>query len=505
MLMKSRYLFALTIAVTSMLSACGDGGGGSATTAAVATTGTTTLVASSTVQNLCQSPRTGLDPLNGNTPYPDKQGTLANEKTWLRSWIDETYLWYKEVPTTLNPDNYSSAIAYFNDLKTNAITASGKPKDQFHFTYTSAEWDALSQQSVELGYGINWATSPSGTKPRKWVITYVESGSPSANAGLRRGDQLFSVDNVDFLNSSDSASVAALNAGLFPATAGETHQFVVTRAASNISVTLAASNVTTTPVQNVKTIATATGNVGYLTFNSHNAVSELQLINAINQLKSAGITDLVLDLRYNGGGYLNIASELAYMIAGPTATAGKTFEQTQFNDKYLPGTPTPFYSTTQGFSATSGQALPYLGLKKVSVLTTAGTCSASESVINSLQGIDIEVDVIGAQTCGKPYGFYPTPNCGTTYFAIQFKGVNNKGFGDYADGIPPTCSVADDFTHAIGDPAEGQLAAALSYRNNRVCPAASSGVQLPGQALSSPMLLVRPISKEIAIYTAGKK
>ena len=92
---------------------------------------------------------------------------------------------------------------------------------------------------------------------------------------------------------------------------------------------------------------------------------------------------------------------------------------------------------------------------------------------------------IGSTTCGKPYGFYPQDNCGTTYFTIQFKGVNEAGFGDYTDGFSPQnavgaigssipgCSVADDFAHALGDPLEGQFAAALAYRNTQTCPAPS--------------------------------
>ncbi|MES2047184.1 MAG: hypothetical protein V4447_02205 [Pseudomonadota bacterium] len=118
-----------------------------------------------------------------------------------------------------------------------------------------------------------------------------------------------------------------------------------------------------------------------------------------------------------------------------------------------------------------------------------------------MQGIDIEVTLIGATTCGKPYGFYPAPNCGTTYFTIQFQGVNNKGFGDYADGIAATCNVADDFTHALGDTAEGQLAAALKYNSTKVCPAVSSGVMLQGESEPKKMQLVRPLGKEIAIYS----
>ena len=142
----------------------------------------------------------------------------------------------------------------------------------------------------------------------------------------------------------------------------------------------------------------------------------------------------------------------------------------------------------------AGTPLPYLGLKRVTVLTTSGTCSASEAVINGLRGADVQVDVIGSTTCGKPYGFTPVPNCGTTYFSIEFKGVNNKGFGDFSDGLAPTCQVADDLSRPLGDRSEGLLAAALSYRETGTCPPASRARQVP-------MEIVRHPAREISIYT----
>jgi carboxyl-terminal processing protease len=93
---------------------------------------------------------------------------------------------------------------------------------------------------------------------------------------------------------------------------------------------------------------------------------------------------------------------------------------------------------------------------------------------------------IGSTTCGKPYGFYPQDNCGTTYFSIQLKGINDQGFGDYPDGFSPAnatgpvgvqmpgCAVADDLDHALGDPKEARLAAALGYVATGTCPAASA-------------------------------
>ncbi|GIT39401.1 MAG: hypothetical protein Ct9H300mP8_05970 [Gammaproteobacteria bacterium] len=138
----------------------------------------------------------------------------------------------------------------------------------------------------------------------------------------------------------------------------------------------------------------------------------------------------------------------------------------------------------EGFLASQGAALPTLDLERLFVLTGPGTCSASESIINGLRGIDVDVVQIGASTCGKPYGFYAFDNCGTTYFSIQFRGSNAKGFGDYTDGFSPTnepssgtplpgCFVLDDFDHALGDPLEGRLNTALAYRINGVCPTAA--------------------------------
>ncbi len=448
---------------------------------------TTGLPPSSMFAAKCAAPRSGIDPGTGQA-YPDKPGTLDDEKTWLRSWTDELYLWYREVPSA-DAASYHTAIDYFDVLKTPAITASGKPKDRFHFTYATSDWEALAQSGVQAGYGLQWAllaTRP----PRKLVVADTEPGSAAANANLGRGAVVLTIDGVDVENGSD---VTTLNEGLYPSALNETHTFVVRDlgASTSRTVMLTSGSFASVPVKDVAALPTASGSVGYMLFNDHLATAEAALIAAIGQLKTAGVTDLVLDMRYNGGGYLDIASELAYMIAGPTATAGKTFERTEFNDKY-PTTdpvtgeslqPMPFWDKALGFTAPNGQVLPYLGLPRVFILTGPDTCSASESVMNSLRGIDVQVIQIGSTTCGKPYGFYPWDNCGTTYFSIQFQGVNDKGFGDYADGFTPGgtgatglpgCQVADDFTHVLGDPNEGRLAAALAYRASQSCPAATT-------------------------------
>lgn len=456
---------------------------------------------SSSFASRCAAPRTGTDPTTGR-PYADRPGSRVEENNFLRSWTHELYLWYREVPDR-NPAS-SATPAYFDALKTSATTASGNPKDRFHFTYPTDQWVALSQSGVEAGYGAQWVVIAS-RPPRQVVVAYTEPGSPATAPGvnLTRGAQVLAVDGADVVNAADNASIDVLNEGLFPSGPGRSHTFSILDRGSQTPrlVTMIATNVTSTPVQNVGTIRRS-GTVGYLLFNDHIATAEAQLIAAFGQLQAAGVSDLVLDVRYNGGGYLDIASEVAYMIAGPAPTTGQGFERTMFNDKHpntnpvtgRPLTAVPFHTTSLGFSGPEGQPLPTLNLSRVFVLTSPNTCSASEAIVNGLRGVGVQVVQIGTTTCGKPYGFYPEDNCGTTYFSIQFQGVNAQGFGDYPDGFSPAntvsspgvglpgCSVADDFTRALGDPAEGRLAAALAYRIDQRCPPATSGAASAGQA-----------------------
>ena len=525
--------FALVACLAAMLSACGGGGGGGSTPVASGPVAYSepALPAEFSVAQQCTAPRPSgtLDPFSRQL-YGDIQGSLTTEKLWVRVFVNDTYLWYQDVvaldpalfvpgasvthtePSTNNTStvslksNLDAVQAYFNSQRSLQLTASGKPKDQFHFTYLTEEWVSLSTAGSSVGFGFELELLAS-YPPRKVVVAYAEPGSPAALNNMGRGAQFVSVNGV-LVSDGDPA---VLNEGLFSPVAGKPYTFQVLDQGSSAprTVTLTAGTVVSTPVQNVRTLPAPNSGVGYMQFNDHMARAESQLIAAVQQLKSAnngaGITDLVLDLRYNGGGFLDIASELAYMIAGPAATVGKTFEKTSYNNKNPfqqtdADTVTPFHALTQGFSTTVGQALPHLALPRVFVITGKGTCSASEAIINGLNGAGIKVILMGGTSCGKPYGFYPQDNCSVTYFTIQFKGVNQAGFGDYADGFSPGgtgtpanqlpgCVVADDFTKPLGDPTEARLAAALLYRDKGLCPPSVSVLRSrPGElALGEPL------------------
>ncbi|MFY8274028.1 S41 family peptidase [Pseudoalteromonas sp. SSDWG2] len=443
------------------------------------------------------------------------KGQCANtldQKNWLRSWSNETYLWYDEI-VDRDPSSIAGVIDYFDVLKTEQTTSSGAPKDNFHFSIPTDEWQQMQQSGASLGYGFNFKVIK-GAPPREVVVTYTEPNTAAVTAGVQRGWEIVAVNGVDVVNSNN---VDAINGALFPSSANTNTEFTFKLVGSNEErrISLTSGEVIQDPVMNVKTINTNTGSVGYIQFNDHNAPAERQLYDAFRQLDVANVTDLVIDMRYNGGGYLAMAAQLGYMIAGADNTRDLVFEQTIFNDKYpttnpvtgAPLTPFPFIDEYIGFDPdsgiTDGTKLPSLNLERVFVLAGSRTCSASEALVNGLRGIPdsrgFEVVLIGGNTCGKPYGFYPTDNCDTTFFTIQFTGVNHAGFGEYSEGFAPQnltssernpvrvtgCAVADDFSNLLGDTNEAMLAAALNYRVNQSCPAPSSTSGLKGYDVQS--------------------
>jgi carboxyl-terminal processing protease len=448
-------------------------------TAATDETPRPTFANSATLKNKCQSPRTGINPISGQ-PYPDTAGTIELEKSFLRSFTDETYLWYREV-NPADAATFAAPTDYFGALKTLAKSNSLKPngavrdKDEFHFFEDTASAES-GDSGVELSYGIEWSVV-SNSPPRNWIAALVSPGSPAELAGVKRGDRLITIDGVDFVSGNN---LSRINTALFPRQAGRVVPFVFRPAdgTPNLNVSLTALELPIKSVPSTAVINTPTGKVGYLPFTTFNTfTAEDDLVSAFAGLRDAQVNDLVVDLRYNGGGFIYISAQLSYMVAGAARTNNKTFSVLKANDK-TDSEAFPFLDVTVGNGKLApNQPLPSLNLGRVYVLTSPGTCSASESFINGLRGIDVEVILIGDTTCGKPYGFSREDNCGTSYYSIQFTSLNNKAQGDYITGFGATCSAGDDLSKPLGSPDEKQLAAALAYRSTRRCNTANAAMQ----------------------------
>lgn len=446
----------------------------------------------------CDSPSISEDVVAWQPGNFQSQASLADncssedgiaEKLFLRSWSNDFYLWYSEI-IDKDPAGYTVS-SYFDELKTTQRTASGANKDNYHFWLTTADYEN-SSSGQSYGYGIEWEFV-SLTGDRTIKVRYLEPTQASALSAIARGDELVEIDTTS-IDTTTSEGVDFLNTALFSPRPNQQHNFRFKRAdASEYTVSLTSGNYVYSAVHTSKVLTySSSRKLGYLLFNSFIGVAEKPLIDAFTKFQQANVDELVLDLRYNGGGLLWLASQLAYMIAGD-ASVGKVFEVSEFNAKHPTVNPItlsaitamPFYPSGIGFNndVAAGVALPKLNLSRIYILTSQDTCSASEAIINSLRGIDVEVVLVGDTTCGKPYGFYPQDNCGNTYFSIQFKGVNHKGFGEYTDGFTPRnssdftaekvvgCSVLDTMSEELGDESEVLLEQAISLMEGGSCSA----------------------------------
>lgn len=442
--------------------------------------------------NLCQKPRSGQNPIT-NKAFPDRQGSTALENHYLRSWSHEDYFWYDELPD-LDPRETETTDAYFKKLVTPEKTANGTPKDRFHFTEDEVQGDQVTFSGERGGYGINWVA-----KESQRFVLYVDNNSPASNAGVTRGMELISAEGIALDSERTQLQTDRLNEAAFNPELDNEYSFVFKDTNGElVDITMTAQNVPISAVNTLQIIETSTGSVGYIAFTTFNTfTAENQLKDAFERFEAENINDLVLDIRYNGGGFLYISSQLSYLIAGQSSTDNEEYATLLYNDKRIAdNVPLPFVDETVSGEG-APQPLTSVDLNRVYILTTASTCSASEAVMNGLRGIGVEVIQIGGTTCGKAHGFNGVTNCGTRYFSIDFEVVNGQGFGEYTDGFEPVasgdamtnkvtgCKVKDDLSYALGDISEPMLNTALFYRDNGMCPPVATARSKAGQSKTS--------------------
>lgn len=465
-LRKATSLFS-SLLLAGLLSSCG--GGGSSNSSSADLCSTNSAICSVAGNGSGNNGSSGNNSGTGNgTPTGSTIGapsvyanicTPSVEKSWVRAHLNDVYLWYKQI-VDVPPANYSTPQLYFDALLV-------KKNDRFSFTAPKDEIDGYFEAGEDVSFGYKLVNQNNQLR-----VTYVQPNSPADLQQIKRGAQIVGLNGTPIGQVGYDAQVAAL----YPTSSQTTTRFEIKDVGASATriVEMKAATVVTQPVLQSKIITTAENRrLGYLVFTDHIATASDPLVNSLRNFKQQGIDDLVIDLRYNGGGYIYIANEVASMIAGSKAQ-GRVFEQLQYNDKHSDWTAdSKFFFTNK---SRSGQDLPQLNLSRVFVLTSARTCSASESIINGLSPF-VQVITIGGTTCGKPYGFSQTDNCGTAYFAIEFDGINDAGKGGYVNGFAPICPATDDLEHELGSLSERLLANAASYSKSGTC--APSGIAVP--------------------------
>ena len=197
--------------------------------------------------------------------------------------------------------------------------------------------------------------------------------------------------------------------------------------------------------------------IGYVFFRNFVRPSVAALDEAFAMLREARVDELVLDLRYNGGGLVDVAVHLASLIGG-TPLRDQVFAEYRHNDKNV------HRNQTLRFR----EAEQALSLSRLVVIATQGSASASELVINALKPF-MPVVVIGDRTYGKPVGQYVIPFCDKVVAPVAFSMVNADGEGDFFEGLPATCLAPDDIDRDLGDAEEGSLAEAIRFIRTGAC------------------------------------
>lgn len=388
---------------------------------------------------------------------------LDTQKSWLRDYMLDSYFWSGIAPNPA-PDGYASLDAYLDALRfTGDATV---PRDRWSTIQDSMSYNRFFGDGSTLGYGlqVNGRELELPLRAR-----YIEPGSPAAAASVVRGDIIVSV------NGRSAADLIAANdfALLSPTQAGDAITVVLDTAAGRRTVTLTAGVYALVPVAAPQVITLANGRkAGYLFLKDFITQAEAPLAAAMASFRDAGATELILDLRYNGGGRVSTAAMLASLIAG-SARNGSVFATLNFNARHT--------GSNNAYTLSAAAASPFT---RAVVLTGSRTCSASELVVNGLKPY-MPVVTVGAASCGKPFGFVPVQSCGNTYSAVNFESFNAAGQGRYYNGIDATCPVAEDFTRPLGDPTETLTAAAASYLGSGTCPTAAAAARAGSAAVAA--------------------
>ena len=452
--------FPLMVSLVAALASCGGGGSTS----------------SAPPVSVTPAPTPGSSP----TPTPTTASagcSLSERKAWALDQLQEWYLFPESLDTTVNPASFSTVNAYIDALVAPARALS---RDRF-FTHLASisEENAFFNSGSSAGFGIRLTYD---TTARRVFVVEAFEGAPALAAGIDRGTEIIAVgtstsnlQTVDSLIQSGGTQ-AVVNA-LGPLTAGTTRALRVVTNGVSQDLTVTKSDFSLTPVSSrygVKILDNGGTKVGYINLRTFIDTADPALRSAFATLKSQGVTQVIVDVRYNGGGLVSIAELFGDLMGSDKI--GQVFSFTTFRASKSSNNDTDnFGAQSQAIAAT-----------KIAFIGTTGTASASELVINAFTPyLHANAALIGTNTFGKPVGqiALDKASCDDRLRPVAFRTENSAHQGDYYTGLATrmeaTCSAGDDYTKQLGDPAEASVKVALDFLAGRSCNAIASGGQSP--------------------------
>ena len=452
------------VSLIALLTACGGGGGGSGSSA----------------------PPVVVTPAPG--PVTTAGCSILERQNWVGSKMLEWYLFLDLLPGTLNPANYATVEEYLDALTANARAQS---KDR-HFTYLTSikAEDAFYASGSSAGYGIRLSYD---TAAGRLFVTEAFEDAPALAAGIDRGTEILAigttVDNLRTVASIFAAEGAAgVSNALGAAQAGVTRVLRVTTGGIQRDVTVTKADYAIQPVSpryGAKVLDDGGRKVGYVNLRTFITPADPQLRAAFDNFRAQGITQVIVDFRYNGGGLVSIAKLMGDLMGANRA--GSVFSYTTFNSQKTANNETALF-TPQPQS---------IAPMKLAFIGTGGTASASELVINAFTPyLHANSALIGSNTYGKPVGqiALDLPACDDRLRVIAFRTENANHVGDYYTGlagkVEASCQAGDDLSRPLGDPAEASVKGALDFLAGRTCtPIPAAGTQTT-QSVSSKRVLL---------------
>ncbi len=353
--------------------------------------------------------------------------------------MKEVYLWNDHLPASVDPSAYATPNELMDALRY-------KVYDRWSTVLTRDEYNQYFVQGEMIGHGFMLGLDANN----KIRIAFVYRNNQAYDLGVRRGWIITKINGTDATPSNAFDLLGPLTSGRL-----NTITFIKNDG-TTADLTLTKSVIAITPVVHYEVINQGNSRIGYMVFQDFIDTAKVELDEAFNSFISAGINEMIVDLRYNGGGSVGVAEYLAGWLIGK-GHGNQPFVNFRHN------------ANLQNMDTTlnvPGNANG-LALDRIFFIGTRYTASASELLINGVKPYITSDIIAGDTTHGKPVGMYAFPFTNYDYVVlpVSFKYTNANDEGDFYEGIPPSLLAVDDLTRDFGDPQEESLKTILDYIN----------------------------------------
>ena len=424
------------------------------------------------------------DPKVTPAPEPPKQPTreeLTKDSIFLYS--KQTYYWNDALPTydVFKARSFASFDSELNKIKSYKIdNTTGKPIDKYSFLDDGSLSSELGGVSGDYGFSANFNNGDRNDLR----IRYVYPNSPAGKQNVNRGDRIIKLNGRSDIDGNSQANIDFLNNAIF----GNNASVAMTlrkKDGSTIDVTINRGSYSINPVLYSNVFTAGSKKVGYIVFNSFTTNATSKLDDVFTDFTAKGISEVIVDLRYNGGGSVSTAEDLTNLIA-PNSATGNVMYTTFWTKTMQDGAATILKNQKFWANGTDGVRRLYsffdydyrpteeagnlsrfakrggANISRAYFIVSGSTASASELVINNLKPV-MDVKLIGRKTYGKPVGFFAITIDDLDLYIPQFETKNSLNQGGYFDGMAVDKDDFDDISRDFGDPEERLLANALSY------------------------------------------